>query len=244
MHPKVNRKLAIGAAVLAAAAFAGGAYAATQSSPVSVRQAFLNDVAKRLNVTPQQLSGAIRSAYFDELSDAVADHRLTQSQADSIKQRINQNGGLPLGGLLAPFPLTGAYRGRPFLFPAPARPMLVFGGLAAAARYLGLMPMQLLPKLASGRSLAQIATADGKSVSGLEQAIVASERSMLDKLVASKVITAAREQRLLAWLSKKVDALVNRGGFRMSLLPRPGLRRFGPLMPGKPRLVAPIPFVP
>jgi hypothetical protein len=118
--------------------------------------------------------------------------------------------------------------------------MLAFGGLGAAAQYLRLTPMQLLPKLASGRSLAQIATAHRKSVSGLEHAIVASERSMLDKLVAAKAITRAREQKLLARLPKMVDALVNRRGFAVPFVPR----RLVPLVPGKPRGVGPIPFVP
>jgi hypothetical protein len=266
MHPRFNRKLAVGAAVLAAAAFGGGAYAATQNSPSSARQAFLNDVAKRLNVAPAQLRSAIRSAYFDELSSAVAQHRLTPAQASAIKRRVRQQGALPLGGLLAPLPLApppGA--GRPFARPPLpfagrlrfvrpprpfagrfrfARPMLVFGGLAAAARYLGLAPMELFGELASGKSLAQIASARGKSVSGLEDTIIASERSMLGKLVASRIITNAREQRLLVRLSKKLDALVNRRGFRMGFVPRALPRRFAPLPPGKAPAGPPIPFGP
>ena len=60
MHPSLKRKLAIVATLLAAAAFAGGAFAATQTSATNMRQAFLQDVAKRLNVTPARLKGALR----------------------------------------------------------------------------------------------------------------------------------------------------------------------------------------
>ena len=43
MHPRLKRKLTLGAAALSAAAFAGGAYAASRGSDTSFRQAFLND---------------------------------------------------------------------------------------------------------------------------------------------------------------------------------------------------------
>ena len=54
-----RHKLAILAAILAAAALAGGAYAATQSGG-NPRQAFINDVARRLHVTPAQLRAALK----------------------------------------------------------------------------------------------------------------------------------------------------------------------------------------
>jgi hypothetical protein len=222
MHPKLKRKLAIGAAVVAAVAFAGGAYAATQDPPVSVRQVFLNDIAKRLNVTPQQLTSAIKGAYLDELSNAVAEHNLTKAQAGAIERAVQRSGSFPLGGLVAPFPLAAIAK-QQLVAPAPGLPLpfAVFGGLGAAAKYLGVKtPMQLAYLLGSGKSLAQIAQARGKTVAGVENAIMASERSMLDRLVANKLITSAREQRLLARLSKRIDALVNRAGLR-ALLPAP-----------------------
>ncbi len=60
MHPRLKRKLTIVATALAAAAFAGGAFAATQMSALNMRQAFLQDVAKRLNITPGRLMDALR----------------------------------------------------------------------------------------------------------------------------------------------------------------------------------------
>jgi hypothetical protein len=87
MQIGIKRKLAIGTTVLAAAAFAGGAYAARNDSPESTRQAFLNDVAKRLKVAPAKLTAALRGAFFDQLDAAVAAGKLTKTQADAIKQR-------------------------------------------------------------------------------------------------------------------------------------------------------------
>ena len=71
MHRSLKRNLVICLAALAVAAFAGGAYAATQNSGPTTRQAFLNDVAKRLHVTPQQLSAALSGATTDQADSAI-----------------------------------------------------------------------------------------------------------------------------------------------------------------------------
>ena len=141
MHRSLKRKLVIGLAALALAAFAGGAYAATQSSGPSTRQAFLNDVAKRLHVTPQQLNQALTGALADQLQAAVTAGELTQAQADKLEQRLKQ-GGLPPA---LPFGFFG-FRGRlvrpwgpPGLFPPLAGPGAP-GALSAAATYSSRSP--------------------------------------------------------------------------------------------------------
>ena len=85
----------MGLAALAVAAFAGGAYAATQTSGPNTRQAFLNDVAKRLNVTPQQLTAALNGATIDQLQAEVKSGKLTQAQANALEQHLKQNGTNP-----------------------------------------------------------------------------------------------------------------------------------------------------
>ena len=91
MQRSLKRKLVFGLAALAVVAFAGGAYAATQSSAPNTRQAFLNDVAKRLGVTPQQLTAALNGATQDQLQAAVKSGRLTQAQANALAQGLKQN---------------------------------------------------------------------------------------------------------------------------------------------------------
>jgi hypothetical protein len=225
----------IGLAALAVAAFAGGAYAATQTSGPSTRQAFLNDVAKRLHVTPQQLNQALTGALADQLQAAVKAGQLTQAEADKLQQRLKE-GGLPPA---LPFGFFG-FRGRlahpwlPGLFPPVGGP----GELGAAASYLGLTDTQLLQQIAGGESLAQIATAHGKSVSGLEHAMLTAQKTMLDKLRAAKVITAAQEQKIIARFKARVAAQVNRKGlFRRVFPPR---LRFPYGVPAPP-LNAPVP---
>ncbi len=240
LHRIVKRKLVIGGAALAVAAFAGGAYAATQNSGPSTRQAFLNDVAKRLHVSPQQLSSALNGAFLDQLQAAVQDGRLTQAQANALEQRLKQKGtvpAVPFGhfgfgprgfgprGLVGP---PGGLPGGP-----PGGPPRAFGGagvlagpgaLQAAASYLGLTNAQLFQQLSSGKSLADVAGSKGKLVSGLEQAMTAAVKTRLDKLVSGKVITAAQEQKMLSALSARIAQEVNAKGLPLRKAFRPGLR--------------------
>lgn len=81
--------------------------------------------------------------------------------------------------------------------------------LAAAAQYLQIDRTTLAHDLRSGQSLAQIAGARGKSVSGLEAALVAAVRTKLDAAVSAGRLTSAGEQRLLARVQEVVGKLVN-----------------------------------
>ena len=65
------------------------------------------------------------------------------------------------------------------------------GPLAAAASYLGLTVDQLRTQLESGKSLAQVAQAQGKSVSGLKAALIADAKSHLAEAVADGRLTQA-----------------------------------------------------
>ena len=72
-------------------------------------------------------------------------------------------------------------------------------GAAAIAAYLGITATELRTDLHSGQSLADVAKAQGKTVSGLEDAIVADASSHLDATQ-------------LANLKSHLDDIVNRTG--------------------------------
>jgi hypothetical protein len=230
-----KRKVAIGAAGIAVLAGAGGTYAATHRSNNDERQAFLADAAKRLNVSPKELSDALKGAFSDRLDAAVAAGRLTRAQADEIKQHLDAGGGLPfLGG---PFPGGPFPGGPPKFFPGPGfhggGP--VFGAFDAAAKYLGLSQEQLFRALASGKSLAQLAHDRNKSVDDLKQAIEDAAKTKLDAAVKAKDLTQAQEDAMLKELDNHIDDLVNRAGPgpRFRAHGRGGLRFGG--RPGGPR---------
>lgn len=84
------------------------------------------------------------------------------------------------------------------------------GIVKVVSDYVGLSPKELREQLRSGKSLAQVATAQGKTVDGLKQAILTAAKTRLDKAVANGRLTAEREQKLLERLAVQVDKLVNR----------------------------------
>jgi hypothetical protein len=82
--------------------------------------------------------------------------------------------------------------------------------LNAAARYLGFTPKALAADLKAGKSLAQVATAHGKTADGLKGALLKPFKARLDKAVAAKRITAAQAQEKLTKASARLDKLISR----------------------------------
>jgi hypothetical protein len=86
---------------------------------------------------------------------------------------------------------------------------LVPGGRKAAVSYLGLRPGQLMAQLRSGKSLAEIARARGKSVTGLKSAIESGLRARLTRQVAAKHLTKAQAGKIQAALDARIAAVMN-----------------------------------
>jgi hypothetical protein len=194
----IRRKVIAGAAAALAVGGAGAGVAATKltaSSPSEESKAIVNDAAKSLGVEPSKLSAALKKAYEDRIDAAVAAGRLTKQQGDELKQRI-ESGDFPLVGA----PGFGHHFGGPHE---------LGHGLDAAASYLGLTEDQLHSRLESGKTLAEIAEAQGKSVDGLKAAMVKDAKTHLDAAVKAGRLSAAEEQRMLAGLQQRIDDLVN-----------------------------------
>jgi hypothetical protein len=220
-----KRKLVIATSTLAAAAFGGGAYAATKDSTGNLRQAFLNDVAKRLNVSPADLSAALTGAFQDQLTAAVKAGKLTQAQADALARGARKRGFAPLwfggrewgmprlfgpGGPGSPGLGGAGGSGGQGGLAAPGRPgSPADGPFGAAAKYLGVTANQLFDQLRAGKSLAQVAGAERKSTDGLKQAMVGAVKPKLDQAVADKRITSAQEQQILGNLSSRIGNEIN-----------------------------------
>ena len=86
------------------------------------------------------------------------------------------------------------------------------GPLSVAATYLGLTTDALRTQLAAGKSLADVAAAQNKSVSGLEDALLANLKSDLDADVTAGRITSDRETQILANAKTQIAAQVARKG--------------------------------
>jgi len=203
---KMNRKTTLVAVTVAGLVIAGGggAIAATQLTPEQESQAVVSDAAEQLGVSPQKLSDALKQALKNRVDAAVSDGRLTKEQGDELKERIDAD-ELPLFGLRG----GHGYGHEPY-----------HHGLDTAATYLGLSEDALHEQLESGKTLAQIAQAQGKSVDGLIDAIVADEKQELTDAVAAGRLTQTQADEKLANLRDRVTNLVNgvklqfRGGGR------------------------------
>jgi len=75
--------------------------------------------------------------------------------------------------------------------------------------YLQLDFKGLVTQLRSGKSLADVAVAQGKTSVGLVDAIVTSVKTKLDARVAAGKLSSADEATFLAQLQANVTALVN-----------------------------------
>jgi len=195
----MKRKVLAGAAAALAVGGAGAGVAATKlttNSPSEESKAIVNDAAKNLGVEPSKLSAALKKAFEDRIDAAVADGRLTKEQGQELKQRI-ESGELPLLG------------GPAFGFRHPGGPHGFMHGLDAAASYLGLTEDELHSRLESNKTLAEVAKAQGKSVAGLKNAMVADAKTHLDAAVKAGRLSSAEEQRVLADLEQRIDDLVN-----------------------------------
>jgi hypothetical protein len=131
------------------------------------------------------------------LDEAVANGRLTPAQRETMLAGLKSH--------LDDF-VNGTRHG-PGIRIAVGPP---FG--AAAVTYLGLTPEELGAQLESGKTLAQVASAQGKSVDGLKAAILAGAKDRLDRAVAAGELTAAQGQTMLAGLQEHLDDIVNGTG--------------------------------
>ena len=190
----MNRKLVVGLATLIVLGGSAGAIAATQTGATQIApssQAYVDDLAGRLNVAPSALSAAMKAALDDRIDAAFAAGRITAVRATALKARV------AAGRAHAAGPLAGGRRLR--------------AGANTAEDYLGISAETLRTDLASGKTLAQIAsTAPGKTADGLKAAVLATAKGRLDAAVASGAITSAQESARLARLSARIDVLLSR----------------------------------
>ena len=199
---KSKRTLAV-AGVLALGVGAGGAIAASKGSTTS-GNGFLARVAGHLGISTQKLQDATKAAAIDQVDADLKAGRITKAQADEMKARINA-GGVPLF-------FGGPHRFGDFGHRGPGG-FDRGGHLSAAADYLGLTVPQLLQRLSGGKSLADVAKAEDKSIDGLKQAMLADAKTHLEQAVKDGMLTQAQATQELNELKSRIDEIVN-GSFR------------------------------
>jgi len=127
------------------------------------------------------------------------------------------------GGFGPGFGGPGFFGGGPGARGGPAGGLLAADLLTPAASYLGISASDLASDLKSGKTLAQEATAKGKTPSGLIDALVTAETKVLDAEKAAGWLTDAQETNVLANLKDAITDLVNNGPGVPPSGPRNGL---------------------
>jgi uncharacterized coiled-coil protein SlyX len=140
------------------------------------------------------LKQAILAAAKARLDRRVTTNRITTTQEQTLLDRLQTRLDTLVNRTFAPRPLAVRHP-RVALF-------------RVAAGYLGLTPRQLLDQLRSGKSLADVIAAQGKSLDGLKQAVLDAARTRLDRAVTANRITSAQEQTRLDRLAARLDALL------------------------------------
>jgi hypothetical protein len=201
---RLRRRVVVGAVGLAALGGGGAAIAASKSapSPKAQSQAIVADAAGQLGVSAADLTAALKKAMVDQVEAQVTAGTLTKDQATKIEARINASdaplfavGGGPGG--------PGHHgRGGPG---GPGGPM----ALDAAATYIGISASDLRTQLESGKTLAAIATANGKTADGLKAALSAAAKKDLDAAVTAGRLTQAQEDQILSDLPARLDHEIN-----------------------------------
>lgn len=203
---------AVAAATIVGAGIIGAAGVASAQEPTptanqpkqernhQLRDNFLGRVATNLGISLDQLRAGFKSAEIQTVDQMVADGTLTADQAAKLKDKINSGDGFGIGRFLKARHDKRADRVEK-----------VKQGLAAsAATALRLTPAQLRDQLKTGKSIAEIATAQGVDLGTVKAQITADAKTKLDKLVAAGTITQAREDSALQKLVDGLDAALNK----------------------------------
>lgn len=190
----MKRLLIIAAAVavlgLGAVAVGGAATSAQEhDGPLGT---FLARVADKLGVSEDELNAAIEEAGVETIDEALADGRITDDQADRLRERV-EDGGFP-------FPP------RPFGERHMKGPNFV---VDAAVEVLDMSREDLLGQLKDGNSLADVAEAEGMSVEAFEAALLAEVKAQLDGLVSDGELTQDQADRIFQNIEENIDRIVN-----------------------------------
>jgi polyhydroxyalkanoate synthesis regulator phasin len=189
-----RKVIAVGVAAIAVTG-GGAAIAATKDwSPQAESKAVIDDAAAQLGVPSEKLSAALKQALENRVDAAVAAGRITKEQGDALKARIAQ-GETPL--IVGPG--FGPHHG----------PHAFFGDLSTAATYLGLGEDALRTQLESGKTLADVAKAQNKSVDGLVTVLNDAAKKKLDDAVAAGRLTQAEADQFATELKQRITDLVN-----------------------------------
>jgi len=181
-------------------ASARGGQTTAVSTPAATNpycQQYLQDLANRLGVSVSTLQQDKLAAAEDVLAQLVKDGKLTQNQANQIKQRLESHKACSGNG-------RGLLGSRVIM---QSLKKYLPGVATQVAQGLHVNTSQLISQLQSGKSLSDIATAQGVSSSQLQTIVTNAIQSAVNKAVSDGNLTQQQATNIMQKLQKNPAAL-------------------------------------
>src|ERR1700682_5400817 len=191
---KFNRWMVLPAAGLAGVIIGVAAVEAAPSPSATASknyaQVFVDKLAGILHLTPAQTQDALKQAQLQTVDQMLADGKITKTQADAMKARINAGQGLGAVG--------GFGRREGFKADRTLMKDLTTAELNAAASALHMSTADFQSALRSGKSLSDLETQQKVSDSAVKAAMKSAAKGVLDKAVKAGTITQAQADSILS----------------------------------------------
>jgi hypothetical protein len=169
--------------------------AAAASNDAHYCDVYVHALASSLKVSPAQLAAANKSALQTTVEQAYKDGSITQAQETQMLNQIKQLGADPCADLARAV--------------AARHDRLVSAHTAvvnAVATTLKLSPATVEKNLASGQTVAQMASAQHVSLADVNAAYLSAVRTQLNATVASGMITQSQADKMYANIERAVAA--------------------------------------
>jgi uncharacterized protein (DUF433 family) len=151
------------------------------------------DVATAHHVDPQKVIDAIVSGADAKIQAAVSSGKISSAEGAKLQQLVATN---------APKLVNATPKQL-------ARHQLVADAINISAKTIGVTPQALRQALASGQSVAQVATAHNVSPTTVVNALVSAGNARIDQAVANHHLSADRAAKLKARLPKLAQRFVD-----------------------------------
>ncbi len=185
---------------LLASARGGQTTATATSTPTATNpycQQYLQDLANRLGVPVSTLQQDKLASAEDVLAQLVKDGKLTKNQANQIKQRLESHKACSGKG-------RGLW-GRGVTMQSLKQ--YLPGVATQVAQGLNMTANQLMSQLQSGKSLSEIATAQGVSSAQLQTLVTNAIQSAVNKAVSDGNLTQQQATNIMQMIQKNPGAL-------------------------------------
>ena len=162
----------------------------------------LSDVATAHGKNPADVATALKNAAHQRIDQMATNRNLSADQVNTMKTQVDQHIDqlmtqvLPQGG-----------PGRPGAFGFGGRG-IIGQGLDAAAQAIGITTQQLQQEL-PGKSLADVATAHGKTAADVATALKNAANSRIDQAVSSGKLSADQATTMKTNIDQRIDQFVN-----------------------------------